>query len=132
MHRAESSITRCRDGSAGSLVLVATGASDHLDPTRTYCGRAQSRCSSLYEPCPWCKSKDDLATLNYAYGDELGCTQDASARRPNWHEWPTNTDDSGFYLVEVQILRLNHLPAATSPGDGVPRPALRATRDMLD
>ena len=36
-----------RRAALGSLVLVATGASDHLDPTRTYCG---PRAITVFQP----------------------------------------------------------------------------------
>ena len=60
-------------------------------------------------------------------------TQDASARRPNWHEMANEHGRFRVYLVEVcRSCGWNHLLRSYVLGDGVPRPALRATRDMLD
>jgi len=122
-----------RRAALGSLVLVATGASDHLDPHPHLLRAARNHGVPAGEPCPWCKSKDDLATLNYAYGDELGPYSGRLRTQAELARMATEHGRFRVYLVEVcRSCGWNHLLRSYVLGDGVPRPALRATRDMLD
>jgi hypothetical protein len=122
-----------RRAALAKLVLVATGASDHLDPHPHLLRAARNHGVPAGEPCPWCKSKDDLRTLNYVYGDELG---PYSGRIKNQSELRAMASQHGqfrVYLVEVcRSCGWNHLLRSYVLGDGVPRAALRAAQDALD
>ncbi len=122
-----------RRSALASLVLVATGASDHLDPHPHLLRAARNHGVPAGERCPWCKGTDSLNTLNYVYGDELG---PYSGRIRTQKELAAMADQHGqfrVYLVEVcTSCGWNHLVRSYVLGDGVPRPALRASRDALD
>ncbi|MGB3674125.1 MAG: DUF5318 family protein [Candidatus Nanopelagicales bacterium] len=122
-----------RRAALGSLVLVATGASDHLEPHPHLLRAAKNHGVPAGQPCPWCKSKSDLTTLNYAYGDELG---PYSGRLRTQADLATMATEHGqFRVYQVEVCKScgwNHLLRSYVLGDGVPRPALRATKDMLD
>jgi len=122
-----------RRNALAKLVLVATGASDHLDPHPHLLRAARNHGVPAGQPCPWCKSTDDLTTLNYVYGDELG---PYSGRLRTQKELATMAGQHGqfrVYLVEVcRSCGWNHLVRSYVLGDGIPRAALRASRDALD
>lgn len=112
---------------------MATGSSDHLDPHPNLLRAAKHHGSPAGEPCPWCKDKDELVTLNFTYGDELG---PYSGRIKTQSELAQMAREHGqFRVYVVEICRncgWNHLQRSYVLGDGVPRPALRAARDALE
>lgn len=122
-----------RRAALGSLVLVATGASDHLDPHPHLFRAAKNHGVPAGEKCPWCKAADTLVTLNYAYGDELGPYSGRLRTQADLVEMATNHGQFRVYIVEVCTgCGWNHLRRSYVLGDGVPRSALRASKDMLD
>lgn len=122
-----------RRAALGSLVLTATGASDYLDPHPHLLRAARNHGQAADEPCPWCKDKESLCYLRYAYGDELG---PFSGRLRTESELPELARQHGqFRVYVVEVCRKcgwNHLVRSYVLGDGVPRPALRAPRDMIE
>lgn len=122
-----------RRAALASLVLVATGASDHLDPHPHLLRAAKNHGVPAGDTCPWCKSKDGLVTLNYAYGDELGPYSGRLRTQTDLLDMATKHGQFRVYLVEVcKSCGWNHLRRSYVLGDGEPRPALRASADMLD
>lgn len=83
-------------------------------------------------PCPACRDAG-LVTVTYVYGDELG---PYSGRIRATSELAAMASQFGrftVYVVEVcQRCQWNFLLTTYVLGDGVPRRALRAPRDLLD
>ena len=83
-------------------------------------------------PCPACRDAG-LVTVTYVFGDELG---PYSGRIRKAEELPAMTTKFGaftVYVVEVcQRCHWNFLLTTYVLGDGVPRRALPAPRDLLD
>lgn len=122
-----------RRSALGSLVLTATGASDYLDPHPHLLRAAKHHGVPMEEPCPWCKSKTALVSLNYVYGDELGPYAGRLRTQDELIQMATRHGSFRVYSVEVcHSCGWNHLLRSYVLGDGVPRPALRASADMLD
>lgn len=122
-----------RRNALASLVLTATGASDHLDPHPHLLRAAKNHGVPAGMPCPWCKAKDELCTLNYVYGDELGPYSGRIRNQGEIAEMARSHGRFRVYTVEVcTSCGWNHLVRSYVLGDGVPRPALRAPRDLLD
>lgn len=119
-----------RRNALASLVLTATGASDHLDPHPHLIRAAKNHGVPAGEPCPWCRDRKSLVHLRYVYGDELG---PYSGRLRTESELASLAYEHGFfrvYLVEVcPKCQWNHLVRSYVLGDGVPRRARRAPRD---
>lgn len=115
------------------LVLTATGASDHLDPHPYLLRAARNHGLPLDQPCPWCRAAKKLVQLNYVYGDELGPYSGRLRVRDELVEMAYR--HGSFHVYEVEVCCAcgwNHLLRSYVLGDGVPRPALRAPRDLLD
>ncbi len=83
-------------------------------------------------PCPACRDTG-LVTVTYVFGDELG---PYSGRIRKAEELPAMSYQFGafsVYVVEVcQRCHWNFLLTTYVLGDGVPRRALPASRDLLD
>ena len=83
-------------------------------------------------PCPACRDAG-LVTVTYVFGDELG---PYSGRIRATDELPAMAHSYGafhVYVVEVcQRCQWNFLLTNYVLGDGVPRPAPRAPRDLLE
>ena len=116
-----------------SLVLTATGASEYLDPHPHLLRAAKNHGQAVAEPCPWCKDKKSLVHLNFVYGDELGPYAGRLRTQAELVAMAREHGQFRVYVVEVcKKCGWNHLTRSYVLGDGVPRPALRPSRDMLD
>lgn len=122
-----------RRNALSSLVLAATGSSEHLDPHPYLLRAAKHHGVNAGMPCPWCRHAAGLVHLRYVYGDELG---PFSGRLRTEAELHTMAFEHGFfrvYVVEVCVeCHWNHLVRSFVLGDGVPRPALRGPRDIIE
>lgn len=125
--------TLARRAALRRLILTATGASDHLDPHPYLLRAARNHGQPVDQPCPWCRAAKQLVHLNYVYGDELG---PFSGRLRSQPELRQMAHEHGFFRVyQVEVCcscGWNHLIRSYVLGDGVPRAALRAPRDLLD
>lgn len=122
-----------RKHALGNLVLTATGASDHLDPHPNLVRAAKNHGAQADEPCPWCRDKSALCTLNFVYGDELGPYSGRLRTQTELCEMARNHGRFRVYNVEVcRSCGWNHLTRTYVLGDGVPRAALRAPRDLIE
>ncbi|MFZ1362521.1 MAG: DUF5318 family protein [Candidatus Nanopelagicales bacterium] len=125
--------TLTRRAALGSLVMAATGASDHLDPHPHLLRAAKNHGLEAGMPCPWCKEEESLKHLNYVYGDELGAYSGRLKTESELHEMATQHGEFRVYIVEVCIdCGWNHLVKSYVLGDGVPRPALATPRDIIE
>ncbi|MFZ1671293.1 MAG: DUF5318 family protein [Candidatus Nanopelagicales bacterium] len=122
-----------RRSALASLVLTATGASDHLDPHPYLLRAARNHGISAQERCPWCRKEESLKYLNYVYGDELGAYSGRLRTATELRSMAFEHGQFRVYVVEVCAdCGWNHLVRSYVLGDGVPRAALRAPRDLLD
>ncbi len=122
-----------RKQALASLVVTATGASDHLDPHPYLLRAAKNHGIATGQECPWCRSQDTLVHLHYVYGAELGPYAGRLKSPRELEQMATEHGQFRVYRVEVCIgCGWNHLLLSFVLGDGVPRAALRASRDMLD
>ena len=125
--------TLTRRAALGALVTAATGASDHLDPHPYLLRAAKNHGLETNTPCPWCKEDEALKHLNYVYGDELGAYSGRLKTEPELREMATEHGEFRVYIVEVCVgCGWNHLVKSYVLGDGIPRAALRAPRDILE
>lgn len=112
----------------GRLVLVATGASDNLDPHPDLLRAAKYHGVPLPDPCPWCRGHN-VVLLRYAWGDELG---DYTGRQHSEAEILEMAGQHGHFRVdEVEVCRDCHWHFRLRSyvlGDGVPRRAKRAPK----
>lgn len=122
-----------RRSALAALVLTATGASDHLDPHPYLLRAARNHGISAQERCPWCRKEDTLKYLNYVYGDELGPYSGRLRTATELRAMAFEHGQFRVYVVEVCAdCGWNHLVRSYVLGDGIPRAALRAPRDLLD
>lgn len=116
----------------GSLVLSATGASEHLDPHPDLIRAAKHHGEPAGDPCPWCRM-DRLVILRYVFSDELGPFSGRLRTEPELLEWSHEYGFLDVYVVEVCTqCRWNHLRHTYVLGDGNPRPPRRAPADLLE
>jgi hypothetical protein len=112
----------------GRLVLVATGASDNLDPHPDLLRAAKYHGTPLQQKCPWCH-REDMVMLRYTWGDELG---DFTGRQHSLAEIDEMAGEHGQFRVdEVEVCPDCHWHFRLRSyvlGDGQPRPALRSRR----
>lgn len=121
-----------RRNALAQLAIVATGASDHLDPHPYLLRAAQNHGEPVEEPCPYCRKSETLVHLRYVYGDELGPYAGRLRTVTELDQMAMEFGEFRVYLVEVcHGCGWNHLVVSYVLGDGKPRPALRASRDML-
>lgn len=121
-----------RRASLTRLVLIATGASDHLDPHPYLLRAARHHGEPCGDPCPWCRDKKSLVHLRYVYGDELGPYAGRIKTDAQLKEMAHQRGFFRVYQVEVcQACGWNHLLRSYVLGDGVPRPAMRVPRETL-
>lgn len=122
-----------RRAALGALVTTATGASDHLDPHPYLLRAAKNHGTESGLPCPWCKDDEGLKHLTYVYGDELGAYSGRLKTKAELREMATQHGEFRVYLVEICAeCGWNHLVRSYVLGDGVPRPALRTPRDLVE
>jgi len=122
-----------RRAALASLVVTATGASDHLDPHPHLLRAAKNHGEVVQDSCPWCKDKKSMRHLRFVYGAELGPFAGRIKNASELNEMAYEHGSFRVYLVEVcKSCGWNHLLRSYVLGDGVPRPALRAPRDMLN
>lgn len=125
--------TLARRAALANLVLAATGSTDHLDPHPHLIRAARHHGEPCSDPCPWCKTAGELVRLRYAYGDELGPYSGRLRSETELRRMATEHGEFRVYVVEVcRSCGWNHLVMSYVLGDGVPRPALRGSRDMLN
>lgn len=109
----------------GRLVLVATGASENLDPHPDLLRAAKYHGQPLPDSCPWCR-RTHMVLLRYTWGDELG---DYAGRQHTEAEIREMAMQHGQFRVdEVEVCRDCHWHFRLRSyvlGDGRPRPALR-------
>ncbi len=121
-----------RRAALAKTALVAAGASDHLDPHPYLLRAARNHGEPVDELCPYCRGRETLVHLRYVYGDELGPYSGRLRTATELDAMATRHGAFRVYLVEVcQACGWNHLVVSYVLGDGKPRQALRASRDML-
>ncbi len=112
----------------GRLVLVATGASDNLDPHPDLLRAAKYHGTPHDQKCPWCQGLN-MVLLRYTWGDELG---DYTGRQHSIEEIRSMAVEHGQFRVdEVEVCPDCHWHFRLRSyvlGDGTPRRALRARR----
>jgi hypothetical protein len=115
----------------GRLVLVATGASDNLDPHPDLLRAAKHHGTPLDDNCPWCH-RNDMVLLRYTWGDELG---DFTGRQHTMADIQHMAREHGQFRVdEVEVCQDCHWHFRLRSyvlGDGQPRPARRARRGEM-
>ncbi len=115
-----------------SLVLSATGSSEHLDPHPDLIRAAKHHGEPAGAPCPWCRM-DSLVLLRYVFSDELGPFSGRLRTKPELLEWALEYGFLEVYVVEVCTgCRWNHLRHTYMLGDGNPRTPRRAPADLLE
>ena len=106
--------------------------SDLCDADQYLLKAAKFHGESATSPCPAC-ADPGLVTVTYVYGDDLG---PYAGRIRATDELPAMSRQFGefsVYVVEVcQRCHWNFLITTYVLGDGVPRPAPRAPRDLLE
>jgi hypothetical protein len=82
--------------------------------------------------CPICR-KVDLRLVTYAFGEQLGHLSGSAMAPSRLDDLARTTGEFRVYVVEVcSECHWNHLVVSYSLGDGVPRRAPAAPRDLLD
>lgn len=82
--------------------------------------------------CPACRD-EGLVTVTYVYGDELGPYSGRIRQTDELAEMAFSFGSFSVYVVEVcGQCHWNFLLTTYVLGDGVPRPAPRTPRDLLD
>jgi hypothetical protein len=82
--------------------------------------------------CPICR-KVDLRLVTYAFGEQLGHLSGSAMAPSRLDDLARTTGEFRVYVVEVcSECHWNHLVVSYSLGDGVPRRAPAAPRDLLN
>lgn len=132
--RPRSVVDHVLDRRAALLRLFGGGglSSDLCDADPYLLKAAKHHGEPAHGPCPACRD-EGLVTVTYVFGDELG---PYSGRIRKIEELPAMAPKFGaftVYTVEVcQRCSWNFLLSTYVLGDGVPRRALPAPRDLLD
>jgi hypothetical protein len=105
--------------------------SDVCDADQYLLRAAKHHGEACTTPCPVCSS-DDLVTVTYVYGDELGPYSGRVRQTSELAAMATKFGEFKVYVVEVcQKCHWNFLISTYVLGDGVPRRALPTPRDLL-
>lgn len=118
-----------------AIIALHTGkaldSSEHLDADPYLLRAAKHHGEDPGHACPLCKSKEDLRTVTYVYGDELG---PYAGRVRQSDELPAMAMKFGrfnVYVVEVcQRCHWNFLLRSYVLGDGKPRQPLPTPKEL--